>query len=193
MRAWTWFAVAIAVSPPLAAPAQMLELQPGVRVRVEAPGVLAGRLEALVSARSRDSLTLLPTGSAPFSIPLSAVTLAEVYRGRDRKAGAWSGAKWGALIGVPLAVLTVIGKDQAFNQIDPYCNADREVCAVYSDIEMGSIVALTSIGVGAGIGAIAGRTRWERLPVLRVAGAPAAALRYDPSPRTVNVGVRLSF
>jgi hypothetical protein len=39
------------------ADAQLIELQPGARVRVRAPEVVAGRLEAVVIARSGDTVT----------------------------------------------------------------------------------------------------------------------------------------
>jgi len=82
-------AIACSVAMPAArAAAQLIELQPGARVRVRAPGVVAGRLEAVVIARSGDTVTLTTPRGAPIPVPLGAITAAEVSRGRRVRVGA---------------------------------------------------------------------------------------------------------
>ena len=81
----------------LAAPAnaQLLELQPGARVRIVAPTVLGGKLEGTVVGRKGDTLSIVPRNVAPVDIPISALSRVEIYRGKSRTAGAKKGLMWG--------------------------------------------------------------------------------------------------
>jgi hypothetical protein len=140
--------------------APLVELQPGSRVRVQAPAVLAGPLEATVVARARDTVTLTTARGAAIPIPLAAITTAEVSRGRSRRDGAVRGLAWGAgaglVVGLPSAVV--------YDARSVECGA--EPCN--NDLSPGEVVAgglLTGAVLGGGIGAIMGGERWERLTV----------------------------
>ena len=63
--------------------AHLGELQPGAHVRMEAPWVVAGRLDAIVIARTRDTVTLTMPRGAPALVPLAAITAAEASPGRS--------------------------------------------------------------------------------------------------------------
>ena len=93
------------------ADAQLAELQPGARVRVRAPEVVAGRLETVVIARSGDTVTLTTPRGAPIPVPLGAITTAEVSRGRSHRDGAVKGLKLGTGIGLAMGLLSAIGYD----------------------------------------------------------------------------------
>jgi len=85
--------LAAALLPFSAVQAQWLELQPGTKVRVTAPSVLGGRVQATVGMRNADSLSLFRPGSGPFAIPITAIRSAEVSLGKSRAHGALAGLK----------------------------------------------------------------------------------------------------
>jgi hypothetical protein len=149
--------------------AQLAELQPGTRVRLRAPDVVAGRLEGVVVARGADTLALTRPNAVPVGIPLSAITAAEVSRGKSRRTGAVRGALWGAGVGVALGVLAAVAPDD--------CSGE-ECEDVPSDVETIVIMPIASALTGAAIGAVVGAERWERLAIpTRAALAPGAARR----------------
>jgi hypothetical protein len=142
------------------ADAQLIELQPGARVRVRAPEVVAGRLEAVVIARSGDTVTLTTPRGAPIPVPLGAITAAEVSRGRSRSDGAVKGLKLGTGIGLAMGLLSAIGYDAGSDA----CGS--EPCE--NDLTPGELVAaslITGATLGAGIGAMVGAEHWERLTI----------------------------
>jgi hypothetical protein len=139
---------------------QLAELQPGGRVRVQAPEVVAGRLEATIIARSHDTVTLTTPRGAPIPVPLAAITAAEVSRGRTRRDGAVKGLAWGTGIGLAMGLLGAIGYDAGSDA----CGA--EPCE--NDLSPGELVAasfITGAALGAGIGAIVGAEHWDRLTI----------------------------
>ena len=73
--------------------AQSTELRPGAKIRVIAPGIVAGRLEGTLLSRTRDSLTIGSPDNAPLSIPLAGITSVEVSHGKSRAKGALKGVK----------------------------------------------------------------------------------------------------
>ena len=149
------------------ADAQLAELQPGARVRVQAPGVVAGRLEATVIARARDTVTLTMPRGAPIPVPLAAISTAEVSRGRSHRDGAVKGLTWGAGIGLAVGILSAVTYDASSDA----CGS--EPCD--NDYAPGEVVAggfMTGALVGAGIGALKGSEHWERLTL-----QPHVALR----------------
>jgi len=154
-------------TPGALADAQLAELQPGARVRVRAPEVVAGRLEATVIARSGDTVTLTTPGGGPIPVPLAAITAAEVSRGRHRRDGAIKGLAWGTGVGLSVGLLGAVGSDAGSDA----CGA--EPCK--NDLTSGEIVAgafMTGAMLGAGIGAIIGAEHWERLTI------PAHVIAY---------------
>jgi hypothetical protein len=153
------------------------EIQPGARVRVTAPGVVAARYVGTVLSRSGDSLTIGSPNAMPLAISTSRITSLEISRGKSRADGAIRGMKWGVPIGLALGAVTI-----GF--------ADCADCASNSD-DAGSALGWVAInGVsgaiwGAGIGALIGRERWERFDLPQRAafrvtpGGAMLALRYD--------------
>ncbi len=126
------------------------ELQPGARVRIQAPGIVAGVFTGTVLARRADTLVIGSPTSTPVSVPLARVSSLEISRGTSRSLGAMSGLKWGTPIGVGLGLALVPA-------INSCRNCDRG--------EAPSVVILYGISgaiYGAGIGALLGTERWER-------------------------------
>src|SRR5205823_14272559 len=70
---------------------QMIDLRPGARVRVTAPGVLAGRLEGTIIERSADSIVVATTQAAQYRIGLSSASSISDFEGRRRLPGAGKG------------------------------------------------------------------------------------------------------
>jgi hypothetical protein len=140
------------------ADAQLAELQPGARVRVRAPEAVAGRLEAVVISRSGDTVTMTTPRGGPIAVPLAAITVVEVSRGRSHRDGAVTGLKLGTGIGLAMGFLSAIGTDGETG------GCGSEPCG--NDLSSGEIVAasvITGATLGAGIGAIVGAEHWERL------------------------------
>jgi len=73
--------LALAITRADAQLAYHVELQPGTRVRVQAPRIVTGQLEATVIARARDTVTLTTSRGVPIQVPLKT---AEVSRGTAR-------------------------------------------------------------------------------------------------------------
>jgi hypothetical protein len=145
------------------APVPLAEVQPGARVRVDAPGIVAGRYVGTVLTRNDDTFTIgNPTGP-PISVPLARIRSLEISRGKSRADGAIRGMLWGAPIGAVSGAFAGAFSDSC------------ETCADKTSTGE-AILLFTASGVlwGAGIGAIVGRERWERfdLPV-------RTSLRFD--------------
>src|SRR3982750_3386655 len=91
--------VLLALLPLLAAAAplraQLLDVVPGTRVRLTAPGVLATRFEGTVLRRTSDSLTVASGGGEQLTVPVAGITALELNRGRSHGRGAVRGALWG--------------------------------------------------------------------------------------------------
>jgi hypothetical protein len=171
---------------PSAAAAQttLLELQPGVRVRVTAPPALGSRYDATIGARKGDTLSLVRAGHASIDVPLTSIAVAEVYRGKDRVAGMWNGIKWGTGIGLVTGALFALGSNEE-NCLDEFCDPSNAV----SDAAMVGFTTFGGAAYGALIGAIIGRHKWERL-------APPnerASLLLDQRGATTRLGLRLAF
>jgi hypothetical protein len=138
-------AVAAQYAPPLA------EVQPGARVRVEAPGIVAGKYVGTVLTRNADTLTLGSPSAVPVKLPVNSIRSLEISRGKSRSAGAVRGILWGVPIGVVLGVFSVATADN--------CDACFEAPA---DTEAFALFTASGLLWGAGIGALVGRERWER-------------------------------
>lgn len=160
-------ACAIALLSPGQAWAQLAELRPGSRVRVEAPGELAGRVEATVLERGADTLRIARPNSAPIPVPIAAITWLAVNRGPSRRAGTVKGATRGAIVGLGFGLLNVFFSDCGGR----YCETSYKA---------GGVAVFTAVGAGAGalIGASRGADRWERLVL-----PPGASPPSTPPPR----------
>ena len=160
--------------------AQMTELQPGARVRIQAPGIVAGRYVGTVLTRGADSVEVGAPGTAPIRIAFTRITSIEVSRGSSRTLGAIRGMEWGVPIGLVIGVVAAAGTDD-----DPYC---FDSCSTSGSYKAGLIAGSTLAGAlwGAGIGAIVGRERWERFDI-----APRTS--FDFRDGRTHVGVAVKF
>ena len=77
----SFIALWAAVAP---ARAQLTEIQPGARVRIAAPGIVAGRYVGTVLTRSADTVELGAPGTSPIKVPIARITSVEVSRGSSR-------------------------------------------------------------------------------------------------------------
>ena len=130
--------------------AQVSEIQPGARIRITAPGIVAGRYATTVLTRTADTIRVGAPDKSPLDIPVSRITSLEVSRGDSRALGAVRGVLWGG--GIGLAVGAVLAA------------ADENSSTTYDGLSAGENVAyatLSGIFYGAIIGAIVGRERWE--------------------------------
>ena len=138
---------------PLAAQGSLAlaEEQPGARVRVEAPGIVAGKYVGTVLAPGGDTLTLGNPSGKPVVLSFASVRKLEISRGKSRTAGALRGMLWGAPLGAALGIFGIATSDDCSACYESVGNAEV-------------FTAFTAAGVfwGAGIGAIVGRERWER-------------------------------
>ncbi|MFL5607442.1 MAG: hypothetical protein ACJ8AD_13415 [Gemmatimonadaceae bacterium] len=144
--------------------AQLTEAQPGARVRLEAPGILAGRYEGTVLTRNGDTLRVGGPNSQPITVPIDRLSSFEVSRGNSRSLGAQRGVVWGSAVGLIIAAVAL----PSLQSCD-YCNntsGDLTSFALY----------MTASGAlyGAGIGALIGRERWEKFDL---APRPVTGLR----------------
>jgi len=168
--------VLTAVAP--VALAQSNELQPGARVRVSAPGIVAGRYVGTVLSWNGDTLQLGGPNVAPVTVPMSRITSLEVSRGKSRLSGAGRGVLWGTPIGL------VIGLASA-NSLEDCTDFG---CSDASSGERGAYVLASALGGalwGAGIGALVGRERWEQFDV-----TPRSAFDFRDGRTRFGVAVR---
>jgi hypothetical protein len=175
----TAVAALLAVSLPRPLAAQMSELQPGARIRVQAPGIVAGRYEGTVLTRTADTIVVGGPNVSPVRVPLARVSSLEISRGNSRAEGAIAGMKWGVPIMAGFGV--VIGAAAA---------SDDNTCLGCSEIGSGDVVAVTALFAlsgaiyGAGIGALIGRERWDQFDL-----APRTSLRIQSG----RIGLGLEF
>ena len=133
---------------------QLPDLVPGARVRL-ADTAHQARVEATVIARAGDSLVVATTTGGVYRFTASALTSAELYRGRTAGAGARRGAMWGAAVSAPLAVLVVaLAGSEGPNTVGENIAGAAVTVAAYA-------------GIGAIIGAIVGGEEWQVLKVGR--------------------------
>ena len=138
-------------------------LSPGARVRIDAPGVLAGRLVTTVIARSRDTVTVRARERytrapgeerlASLAVPIDRITHVEVSRGRSRLVGAVVGAVSGAALGLAAATLD--------NRAPANCVLGCENRPSNSERlrDVGTIGAVA----GSVVGLMLARERWRRI------------------------------
>ena len=138
--------------------AQVAEVSPGARIRFRAPPAVATRTKATVLERHGDTLRVGPERGSPFDVPIRTLTTLEISRGKNRWEGAKVGAIWSAGFYALYALAIASGGDS--------CDG-RATCAATNDPTAGELIGFTAAGslVGAGIGAIIGREKWERVPL----------------------------
>ena len=142
---------------------QYAEVLPGARVRITAPGVVAGRYVGTVLSRPADTVVVANSGGAQVRVPIASMTSLEVSRGKSRMAGFTRGLMWGAPIGLGFGLVTmstVDGTDQGDGQ-------------TWGQGEWAAYSALSGAIWGGIIGAVVGRERWDAyLPQARVGVMP---------------------
>lgn len=110
------------------------------------------------AARSSDAaLTLfVPQQRDPLTVPFASMERLEVRRPVSRARGALKGAKWGALAGAAVGVVTYGLSQSLFRDTDTF----RDV----NWVATGSFFVLGGGAVGAGVGAYYPGGRWEPVP-----------------------------
>jgi hypothetical protein len=134
------------------------ELQPGARVRIEAPGILAGRPVATVLSSSNDTLTVGGPGTVPVVVPIARISSLQISKGKSHSLGAIRGFEWGTSIGAVFGVATASGASNCTS-----CNPQERPTA-------GGWIAFSAVAGavwGSAIGAAIGRERWESFDVSR--------------------------
>jgi hypothetical protein len=133
--------------------AQASELQPGARVRLEAPGITAARFTGTILSRTGDTLVVGGPDIAPVRIPMSSISSLEVSRGSSRMEGVKRGLAWGVPIGLGFGTIVAIA-------VRSSRSADSPTDQQRADFVLASTVS--GAFWGASIGALVGRERWER-------------------------------
>lgn len=138
------------------AAAQLTEVQPGARVRFEAPGVVAGKYEGTILMRTPDTLVVGGPNMTPVRVAVARITSLQISRGSSRADGAIRGMYWG----VP--IMTALGAVIALVAVND--NSCRNCTPVSGGEGVGftALAAVSGAVYGAGIGALIGRERWER-------------------------------
>lgn len=150
------------------------------RVRVTAPAVLNGPIEAHAARIRSDTLFL--QAERPLALPLSEVSNLEVYAGTRGHAGT------GALAGGGLLGLSALAVGFSL-QSSKQCLIDMGWGSGSCEYSTGEVLAFGAISaaVGAGLGAIIGaaiRTaRWEAIPL--------ESIRVEPTADAVAIVVTL--
>ena len=154
------FAALLVACTALAAKAQFPEVQPGVRIRVVAPGAVAGRFKGTVLQRTADSLVVGAPNTMPLHIPIARITELEISRGKSRGKGALRGILWGAPIGAGAGLVSM----SAINSCDVrYPGTLNRPCTDATSGDKARWVLLSTVSFslwGAGIGALIGREDW---------------------------------
>jgi hypothetical protein len=165
--------------------AQTMKPEPGARVRIVAPTMLAGRVEGTVIELTRDSLLLSPSANRLYRLPLASVTSLEI-RQRSRAAGAKKFGLWFGVAGLPMGALIGSIVVTACDFSDPETvrlanNDSLRFCprrTVKSPNFFSTLVAftVTSAAEGALLGALIGGNTWQsaKLP-LQVSASPTGA------------------
>ena len=164
-------ALLLLAASPAVLHAQSTELQPGVRVRLTAPGIVAGRYTGTLLSRNGDTLQFGSQNAAPVSIATSRITSLEISRGKSRLSGMWRGIAWGAPIGLVIGLATASSVE----------DCGEFGCDALTGSARGAYVLASTIGGalwGAGIGALVGRERWEPFALTRVSFGGAGGRSY---------------
>jgi len=141
---------------PLYAQADSVAVEPGERVRMQAPAVAAERFVGRVEAVFPDSLVVRPDGlSVPLSVPWTAVESLELYRPERRNAGAQVGALVGGVAGALLALTFIV---------DEGCAGCGSVVTRFG---LATPYALIGAGIGGALGSLIGGDVWLSVPLPR--------------------------
>ena len=172
----------------MAAPAaaQGVVLNPGARVRLDAPSAGVRHFEGTIIATG-DTIDVA-RASARVRVPASAVTRLEVSGGKNRTQGAVRGIMWGAGIGLVVGAVSV---NTADNSVCYDSRVGRSDCTVSSK---GEWIAASAVGGalwGALFGALVGRERWDTVAVPGSHATAAMRPRIGPV-GTLGIAVTLT-
>lgn len=171
-------AAILAVAP--SAHAQYAEAQPGTRIRIEAPGVVAGKYVGTVLSREFGTVRLGSPNAAPLDVPIDRITSMEISRGESRWAGAWRGVGIGVPIGLAVGLL-LSTTDVSDRTIEDAGRLDT--------LGRGELVLAGAVGGalwGGVIGALVPKEQWHRFDV-----APRSGL--NPRQRRFELGFALAY
>ena len=163
-----------------AAHGQFDQAQPGTRVRIAAPGIVAGRYVGTVLARQPGQIRVGSPDAQPIDIPIDRITSLELSRGSSRWAGVGRGAVWGTGIGF----LVGLASAASGSTTDYNYNTGRT-----DTLSRGEIVAyMTFSGLITGglIGALIPKEQWERFDI-----APRTGI--DPRRRRLQLGFSVGY
>ena len=180
-RTWTFLLLVLAGGASTAR-AQLTEAQPGARVRVQAPGIIAGSYVGTVLVREPSMIRLGAPDAAPIDVPIDRITSLEISKGKSRLAGAGRGIKWGLPIGLGLGLLAAAGSTE---ESRIYWNGGLEKDTV-SKAEIVAVFGFAGAFWGAAIGALIPKEHWERFDL-------AARTGFDERRRRMQLGLRVAY
>jgi hypothetical protein len=141
---------------PLHAQTDSVAVEPGERVRMQAPAVAAERFTGRIEAVFPDSLVVRPDGfSVPLGVPWDAVQSLELYRPERRNAGAQVGALVGAAAGTLLALAFIV---------DESCVGCGSLVTRFG---LATPYALIGAAIGGALGSLIGGDVWLSVPLPR--------------------------
>ena len=162
--------------------AQLTEAQPGTRVRVQAPGIVAGRYIGTVLVREPNMMRLGAPNAAPIDVPIDRMTSLEISRGASRLAGAGRGAGWGLAIGFGLGVIAAATSSE---ESRTYYNGGIVRIDTVSRAEVVAWSGVAGVVWGAVIGALFPKEKWERFDL-------ASRTGFDER-RRMQLGFRVAY
>lgn len=143
----------------------------------------------------RDDSIVLAWNSGHTSYPVASVSYVQVSRGKS----AWTGAKFGGLIGagvgVVIGVREAIAPNDSFNAPrDPDCDVNTMSCRYDSDVVLATKRLAGYTLLGAAAGAVIRREHWVKgeLPATARDRDPARLL-LSPDHGGMRIGVRATF
>ncbi len=164
---------------PAAAGAQAVLLQPGVRLRL--PGIGEGT----VALRTPDSLYVFTKAGQTLTLPLRTLRTVEVSGPRERGPAALRGAWIGGAIGLAAGLLVWAAGDSAGCKTDAF--GEEYDCTRTFNAGDAGLAGVGGAAIGAGIGALIGRQRWQKI----VVSQPEAVRLYMLPARRLALAVRL--
>jgi hypothetical protein len=171
----------LAAAAPLAR-GQATEAQPGARVRLSAPGIVAGSYVGTVLAREPGIMRVGSPNTPPIDVPIERITSLEISRGKSRSMGAGRGVFIGTPIGAVLGLIAA--SSDASDRT--YWNYDNGRIDTLSRGELVIYTAATGALIGAAVGALIPKERWERFDL-----APRTGM--DPRRRRMELGVSIGY
>ena len=187
MRRATLLIAVLVLTPLTTVTAQEATAAPGTRIRVSAQGFAAPRLVGTVVALHADTLLFAPQrGRGLIVVPLESIQRLEVSRSRSSVGstilkyagiGLFLGAASGALAGpfVMSSGCTALKKD-----LDNQSKCLADLVNGETRLKAALLFGIAGTAVGALVGAIVGRERWERVVPgrVRVSFAPQPTARF---------------